>query len=122
MSCNVAVCTPAVPMDDQAAWEAVDGLIKAQGEVPPVFRELHDLLTAKYPCICTLPDDEVDNGVWSEGPLWNNFGHRAAVLGMSWSRVEEVFPFLVRTANSLGLTVFEWGGPTIYRPSSPPFS
>jgi hypothetical protein len=35
---------------------------------------------------------------------------------MTWSRVEEVLPFLVRTANSLGLTVLDWGGPAIYRP------
>jgi hypothetical protein len=116
MSYNVAICTPPVPADDDDAWASVNGLIDANGEVPPVFRELHDLLTAKYPCICTLPDDEVDNGVWSDGPLWNDFGHRAAVLGVSWSRVEEGLPFLVRTANSLGLTVFDWGGPTIYRP------
>ena len=76
----------------------------------------YDRLIARYPCICTLPDDEVDDGVWSDGPLWNNFGHRAAVLGMSFSRVETVLPFLVETANALGLVVFDWGGPSIYRP------
>jgi hypothetical protein len=82
----------------------------------PIFKELHDQLTARYPCICTLNDDEIDNRVWSDGPLWNNFGHQAVVLGMVYSRVAEVLPFLVRSANSLGLTVFDWGGPTIYRP------
>jgi hypothetical protein len=117
MSYNVAICTPPVPADDAAAWEGIDSLIKAQGDPPPVFRELHDLLTARYPCICTLSDERVDqDGVWSDGPLWNDFGHRVAVLGMTWSRVEEVLPFLVRTANSLGLTVLDWGGPAIYRP------
>ena len=66
------------------------------------LRELHDALTARYPCICTLPDDRVDEeGVWSDGPLWNDFGHRAAALGMIWSRVEDVLPFLVRAANHL---------------------
>ena len=65
--------------------------------------------------------DKVDEeGVWSDGPLWNDFGHRAALLGMIWSRVEDVLPFLVRTANSLSLTVFDWGGPSIYRPGSAP--
>jgi hypothetical protein len=107
VSFNVAICTLPAPADD-VAWEAVDGLINAQGDAPAIFRELHDL-TAKYPSIWALPDDEIDSGVWSDGPLWNNFGHRAAVLGMIWSRAEEVFPFLVQTANSLGLTVFEWG-------------
>jgi hypothetical protein len=112
MSYNVAICTPPVPADDKAAWEALDSLINEQGTPPPVFRELHDALTARYPCICTLPDDKVDEeGVWSDGPLWNDFSHRAAVLGMIWSRVDEVLPFLVRTANSLGLIVFDWVAP-----------
>jgi hypothetical protein len=71
-------------------------------------------LTSRYPCICTLADEDVDGGVWSDGPLWNNFGHRAAV----YSRVNEVLPFLVETANDLGLTVFDWAGPSIHRPSS----
>ncbi len=48
--------------------------------------------------------------------MWNDFGHRAAVLGMVYSRVEEVLPFLVKTANDLGLVVFDWTGPSIYRP------
>jgi hypothetical protein len=117
MSYNVAICTPPVPLDDTAAWAGLDDLINLQGSPPPVFRELHDLLTARYPCICTLPDDRVDeDGVWSDGPLWNDFGHRTAVLGVTWSRVEEVLPFLVRTANSLGLTVFDWGARAIHRP------
>lgn len=85
--------------------------------MPSVFKTLHDQLTLRYPCICALPEEEVDGGVWSDGPLWNNFGHRAAVLGIVYSRVEEVLPFLVETATSLELTVFDWGGPSIYRPS-----
>jgi hypothetical protein len=120
MSYNVAICTPPVLADDAAAWKALDDLIDAQGVVPPVFKALHDQLTSKYPCICDLPDDKVDDGVWSDGPLWNNFGHRVAMLGMVYSRVEEVLPFLVQTANALGLTVFDWGGPTIHRPIDPP--
>ena len=117
MSYNVAICTPPLPSDDDSAWKEVDSLIKEQGVTPPVFRELHDQLTARYPCICTLPDDRVDeDGLWSDGPLWNDFGHRAAVLGMIYSRVEEVLPFLVRTANDLGLTVVDWAGPSICRP------
>ena len=121
MSYNVAICILPVPAEDNAAWEVLDSLINEQGAPPPVFRELHDALTARHPCICTLSDEKVDEeGVWSDGPLWNDFGHRAAVLGMTWSQVAEVLPFLVRTANSLGLTVFDWGGPTIYRPGGAP--
>ncbi len=115
----VAIVVDPVPMADTAAWDELDSMIREAGEPPAVFRELHDRLTARYPCICTLPDDRVDqDGVWSDGPLWNDFGHRAAVLGITWSRAEEVRPFLIRTANDLGVTVFDWGGPAIYRPPS----
>jgi len=117
MSYNVAICVPPIPVDDTVAWAQLDSFINSQGPPAPVFRELHDLLTARYPCISTLPDDRVDeDGVWSDGPLWNDFGHKAAVLGVVYSRAEEVLPFLVKTANGLGLTVFDWGGPRIYRP------
>jgi hypothetical protein len=117
MSYNVAICIEPISSSDKEAWQQLDALIDAEGETPAVFKKLHDRLTAKYPCICTLSDDEVDDGVWSDGPLWNNFGHRAAVLGMIYPRVEEVLPFLVETANALGLVVFDWGGPSIYRPT-----
>jgi hypothetical protein len=115
MSYNIAVVIPPVPRDDAEAWGCVDTLIKEAGQRPSVFQKLHDQLTARYPCICSVPDDQVDDTVWSDGPLINNFGHRAAVLGMSYSRVDEVLPFLVQTANNLGLTVFDWATETIYR-------
>ena len=119
MSYNFAICAPPVPMNDSEAWERIDDFIKADGPPPPVFRWIHDELTARYPCICTLSDDRVDSdGVWSDGPLWNDFGHRVAVLGLIYSRVEEVLPFVIETATGLGLSVFDWGGPTIYRPAT----
>ena len=115
MSYNIAVVIPPVPCNDADAWRSVDALIKESGPRPSVFKKLHDQLTAKYPCICSVPDDRVDDTVWSDGPLINNFGHRAAVLGMSYSRVDEVLPFLVQTANNLGLIVFDWATETIHR-------
>jgi hypothetical protein len=102
MSYDVAICTEPVPLKDKEAWQAVDSLIDTKGEKPEVFKRLHDRLTERYPCICTLSDDRVDeDGVWSDGPLWNDFGYRAAVLGMVYSRVEEVLPFLVKTPTTL---------------------
>ena len=119
MSYNFAICTPPVPLDDSEAREKIDGLIETHGPPPLIFRHLHDELTARYPCISTLDDDHLDDdGVWSDGPLWNDFGHRVAVLGIIYSRVEEVMPYVIETATGLGLTVFDWGGPTIYRPAT----
>jgi hypothetical protein len=116
MSYDVAVCTPPVSPNDQRAWEELEQLIDSEGAVPSVFMDYYEQLTAKYPCICSLPVEDVDDGVWNAGPLWDNFGHRVAVLGVVFSRIEEVYPFLVQTANRLGLTVFDWAGPTIHRP------
>jgi len=115
MSYNIAVLIPPIPPDDTAAWAAVDGLIEQQGPRPTVFHDLYDRLTARYPCMCAVPDDQIDDTVWSDGPLINNFGHRAGVLGMSYSRVGEVLPFLVETANALGLVVFDWATEAIHR-------
>jgi hypothetical protein len=116
MGYNVAVCLPPILADDAAAWNAINELIDSVGDVPDVFKNLYRQITAAYPCICELPDDLVDNAVWSDGPLWSNFGHRAAVLGIEESRADEVVPFLVINATSLGLTVFDWATQTIYRP------
>jgi hypothetical protein len=115
MSYNVVICTGPIPARDALAWRAVDEATCVKGEPPEVFRKLHDLLTARYPCITTLSDDELYDGAWSDGPLWGNFGHRTAVLGISSRRVDEVLPFLVKTASGLGLAVFDEQGPTIYR-------
>jgi hypothetical protein len=118
MSYNVAIIIAPVPTLDAAAWEAVHSLIEQPGPVPAIFQQLHDQLTARYPCMCSVPDDQIDDTVWSDGPLINNFLHRAAVLGISYSRVDEVLPFLIETANSLGLIVFDWATERIYRPST----
>ncbi|MFZ4430133.1 MAG: hypothetical protein ACOYPS_07245 [Phycisphaerales bacterium] len=116
MSYNVAICIPPISPDDKVAWAELDAMIGAEGPVPDVFKNLHDQLTARFPCICSLPDDKVDDGLWADGPLWNNFGHRAAVLAMVHSKAYEGSLFIIERANRLGLTVFDWAGPTIYRP------
>ena len=62
MRYNVAICTEPISCSDKEAWQQLDALIDAEGEAPDVFKKLHDRLTAKYPCICFLSDDEVDVG------------------------------------------------------------
>jgi hypothetical protein len=81
MSYNVAIALADVPSSDASAWAVLDDAIDAKGPVAPVFDELLANLTKRYPCICDLPDEQVDDGVWSDGPLRNNLGHRASVLG-----------------------------------------
>jgi hypothetical protein len=115
MSYNIAIVVPPVPADDRDAWACLDDWIGQQGEIASVFRTLHDRLTSTFPCLSSLSDDEIDEGVWSDGPLIHNFGQRAAVLGISYSRVDEVLPFVIETANDLGLIVLDWTTETIHR-------
>ena len=91
MSYTIAIVVPPVPGDDRTAWAVLDGLIAETGPRP------------------------VDDGVWSDGPLIDNFGHRAAVLGVVFSRVDEVLPVVVRAANELGLVVFDWQTNRVHR-------
>ena len=116
MSYTVTICQAPVAADDKAAWQQEKEWVELEGPVPDVFYEMISQLTARYPCICDLADDEVDDGVWSDGPLRNNAGHKATVLGMVWSRADEVQPFIVETANQLGLVVFDPQINRIYRP------
>jgi hypothetical protein len=116
---------PPVPADDPQAWDRYRGLQAEQASAPPqatsrpeVFQTLHDLLTARYPCICTLSDDEVDDGVWSDGPLINNFGERVATLGVTFGAVDKVLPFLIQQANELGLVVLDPQSNRIHRPET----
>jgi hypothetical protein len=115
MSYTVVVVAPPVPEEDDEAWNQLDPLIDEPGLPPAVFRELHDRLTARYPCLSTLPDDRVDEAVWSDGPLWNNFGHRAAVLSFATRRAPDVMPFLIDTSTGLGLNVFDWQTNLVHR-------
>lgn len=72
MTYNVAIVIHPVPSGDAEAWGVLDELIELKGPAPLVFRTLHDQLTARYPCLSSLSDDEIDDGVWSDGPLWND--------------------------------------------------
>jgi hypothetical protein len=91
---------------------------------PPsaAMQELHRRLTARYPCITQDPD-----GPWSDGPLINNFGQHSATLGISYSRVDDVLPFVIGEATTMGFWVFDAqeeavhlpGGGTL-RPEHPP--
>jgi hypothetical protein len=115
MSFNVAVVCSPVAVDDRRAWDQLDEQVQAPGE--PDFRltDFISALTMRYPCICELADEEVDEGVWSDGPLHRNAGNRAAVLGIVYSKVYEVLPYLLETADRLGLTVFDFQNHTIHR-------
>jgi hypothetical protein len=122
MSYNVSIADTAAPasyeegtrlLDDLAAGQ--DERVAASGrpfEAPSErMAALHRALTARFPCI---RDD--DGGPWSDGPLINNFGREVATLGISPSRVAEVLPFLVATANAQGMWVLDPQDEKLYPP------
>ena len=117
MSFTVSIVVPPVPASGKAAWAALGGILERRQAGPrsPEFQALYDQLVARYPCICTLADDD-DSGVWSDGPLIDNFEHGVAVIGIRYDHVDKVLPFLVRTATDLGFVVFDDQNGKIHRP------
>jgi hypothetical protein len=119
MSYTIGLLVGTAPSNDAAAFEHFNALVGARDlrEKPhPTFVAVHAELTARFPCLCNLADDEVDDGVWSDGPLINNFGARQAVIGFMFSTVETVLPFVIEVANKHGITVLDWQTETIHRP------
>ena len=64
-------------------------------------------ITKKYPDITDLPDEEIDDGVWSDGPLINNASGSFFYFGMIWSRATEVSSFAADVAMKHGLVCFD---------------
>jgi hypothetical protein len=116
VSYTFAICNaPLSATFDEAAQE-VERMTEEPEPNPAVLHELIDRLTARYPCICDLPDDD-DSGTWCSGPLRKASYPRAYVMGLVFSRVDEVLPFVIATATGLGLTVLDWQTGTIHRPA-----
>ncbi len=64
-------------------------------------------ITEKYPDIVDLPDELVDEGVWSDGPLKANASGPYFYFGIVWSRAEDVAEFVADVAREQGLVCFD---------------
>ena len=113
MSYDLYVCTPPLPASDAEAWKLYPTLSEEAEPQPEIFHELIARLAERYPW--TFPDEEWDKLVWSISPLTNCIRHRVTELCMTYPSVAEVAPFVVETAISLGLDVFEPQLTWIYR-------
>ena len=117
MSYTVSITRNNIPQDDTEAWKHMEELYKNDsGKSSKDFIDLINRLTETYPCICDLPDDKIDDGVWSDGPLVNNAGDQITTIGVVYSQVEDVIPFVIETCNGLGFVVFDGQSGTISRP------
>lgn len=119
MSFSIGFQLDSVPSDDRLAIQQfgiyADRLTVDQ-KPDPRFVALHDELTARHPCLCDLSDDEVDDSIWADGPLINNFGSNVAVIRIVWSAVDTAGEFLITTALKHGATVFDLQSGSVWRP------
>lgn len=73
-----------------------------------LFIKLAQALTKRYPCITEIDEeDEETPSVWTDGPLNGQTSSTVYVLGVVTDWVDEVQPFVVETATSLGLHVLD---------------
>lgn len=117
MSYNIAIVNFKLPGDFDEACKIVNGLADIEvNEIDEIFKRFHEEATKIYPCICDLTDDEVDDGVWCDGPLINNFRVKAPIIGFSFSKVEEAFPVVGSLALNMGLSILDWQAGKVYNP------
>ena len=117
MSYNIAVVDFKLPDDFDEAVALVNPMTEIDiPEVKDIFRNFHDEATKNFPCLCSLSDDEVDDGVWCDGPLIDNFTVKAPVIGFSYSKVEEALPVIANLALDMGLSILDWQAVKVYNP------
>lgn len=121
MSYTIDLLVGSLPSPDAEAWKQIETLRAShyddKREKAPELVALHSALTARYPCLSSYGDDEeIEDSPWADGPMINNFSHEMGMLAISSSKVEEVVPFIIETANSLGITVADGQTGKIHRP------
>jgi hypothetical protein len=117
LSYNIAVVNFKLPENFEEAVELVNPMTDIKvTEIESIYKEFHDAATKQFPCLCSLPDDEIDGGVWCDGPLINNFLVKAPVIGFSHSKVEEALPVIGNLALSMGMSVLDWQAGKVYNP------
>lgn len=116
MSYTITFTRNTIPANNNEAWKYLEKLQEQEtDEQSEDFLDLIEKFKEKFPCICDLSDDEIDAGVWSDGPLSNNAGKNLTTLGIVSSAVETVMPFLVKIANENNFVVFDYQSRKIFR-------
>jgi hypothetical protein len=103
-----------IPQDTEEAWNIIDELYDEKDESlsPEWFRPLAARLIEKYPLHI---DPENPLGVWIDNSLEKqSLGYLLYCLGIRSSDIEEVQPFVVKTANELGLVCYDMQEDQIY--------
>lgn len=123
MSFQIQIIEPTLPENEAQANIDIDRIIANHLHVDEkpsaTLLKLYKILIKKYPCLSSYRDDDpkIDDCVWADGPLLNNFGHQAAVLSIA-SDEEQVMAFILQNAGEMNLTVVDPESGTTYRPNS----
>jgi len=122
MSFTVDLLLTDVPADNSEAWKYIEKLREEYYEdetgAHEKLQKLHDVLTERYPCLCSYDDDdpEMDKSPWADGPMMGNFASKMGMLAIVYSRADEVFPFILESALALDIIVADGQSERIYRP------
>jgi hypothetical protein len=124
MSFTLDLIVGDLPASSPEAWAEIERLRGSYygdtRDKAPALLQLHERLTQRYPCLCSYADDDpaMDDSPWADGPMINNFASEMGMLAISYSRADEVVPFIIKEALQLGITVADGQSEKIYRPSS----
>ena len=124
MSYTVNLIVGPLSENDKIAWQQIEVLCESyyndELDKAPSLIKLHAVLTSRYPCLCSYDDDDekIEESPWADGPMIGNFAGEMGMLAVSFSRVDEVIPFIIKEANALGISVADPQSGEIFRPNS----
>lgn len=110
MSYDVAVWDGDAPANDEHAVRVNEELWAryeegAEEPSPRILAFLREL-TARYPDLEDLPENEIEDSPWSVSPTDDAVGVYS-YLCLVYSKIEEALPFIVQTAKRHGLVCFD---------------
>lgn len=93
-----------LPGDLESATALIEMLYRVGPGPNPAFARFVAALTARFP---DLADCDEDDAVWTDGPLRGDGDEAVLNLGLRSDGCAQVLPFLVETARSFGLNVYD---------------
>lgn len=114
------VSAPPFAADDAQVWDDFDqrsDAWEAEHRPPlPALVEFIERLTARFPCVSELREDQLDSTVWADGPVADGLMHDTAILTLADSKTAAVIPVVRELARALGLAVYDPQSEHVWRP------
>lgn len=104
-----------VPSTVEEAEALHQQLASQKGPQNPKFITLARKLTACFPGVTAMDDNDVD-AVWTDGALDGLTDHPVYGIGVRTDALERVLPVLIRLARELQLVVYDMQAARLYRP------